>query len=35
VPVDRIFTHRWKREQAAEAYLVTDGQSSGKGVILS
>jgi threonine dehydrogenase-like Zn-dependent dehydrogenase len=35
VLVDRIFTHRWKREEAAEAYRVADGQSSGKGVILS
>jgi threonine dehydrogenase-like Zn-dependent dehydrogenase len=35
VAVDAIFTHRWKREDAAEAYRLADGQNSGKGVILS
>jgi len=33
IKLDRIFTHRWKLEQAAEAYRVFDQQSSGKGVI--
>ena len=31
--LERIFTHRWKLEQADEAYRVFDAQSSGKGVI--
>jgi threonine dehydrogenase-like Zn-dependent dehydrogenase len=33
IKLDRIFTHRWKLEQADEAYRVFDQQSSGKGVI--
>jgi threonine dehydrogenase-like Zn-dependent dehydrogenase len=33
IPLERIFTHRWKLEQAPEAYRVFDAQSSGKGVI--
>jgi len=33
VRLERIFTHRWKLEQADEAYRVFDQQSSGKGVI--
>ena len=33
IDLDRIFTHRWKLDQAAEAYTVFDAQSSGKGVI--
>ena len=33
IKLDRIFTHRWKLDQAAEAYRVFDAQSSGKGVI--
>jgi threonine dehydrogenase-like Zn-dependent dehydrogenase len=33
IRLERIFTHRWKLEQAAEAYRVFDAQSSGKGVI--
>jgi len=32
IPLDSIFTHRWKLDQAAEAYQVFDAQSSGKGV---
>jgi gluconolactonase len=32
IPLDSIFTHRWKLDQAAEAYKVFDAQSSGKGV---
>jgi threonine dehydrogenase-like Zn-dependent dehydrogenase len=31
--VDRLFTHRWKLEQAKEAYELFDRQSDGKGVI--
>jgi threonine dehydrogenase-like Zn-dependent dehydrogenase len=34
VPVDAIFTHRWRLEQAAEAYAFFDRQSTGKGVFL-
>jgi len=34
VEVDRLFTHRWKLEQAAEAYRVFDAQTGGKGVFL-
>jgi threonine dehydrogenase-like Zn-dependent dehydrogenase len=33
IKLDRIFTHRWKLDQAEEAYKVFDAQSSGKGVI--
>ena len=33
VDVEKLFTHRWKLEQADEAYRVFDTQSSGKGVI--
>ncbi len=34
VAVDQLFTHRWKLEQAVEAYQLFDTQSEGKGVIL-
>jgi len=34
VDVDKLFTHRWRLDQAAEAYTLFDGQTSGKGVIL-
>ncbi|HTS93336.1 MAG TPA: zinc-binding dehydrogenase [Stellaceae bacterium] len=34
VDVDRLFTHRWQLEQAAEAYRVFDTQTAGKGVFL-
>jgi threonine dehydrogenase-like Zn-dependent dehydrogenase len=34
IAVDRLFTHRWKLDQAAEAYRVFDAQSAGKGVFL-
>lgn len=34
VDVDALFTHRWKLEDAAEAYRVFDEQTSGKGVFL-
>jgi threonine dehydrogenase-like Zn-dependent dehydrogenase len=33
IPLERIFTHRWKLGEAQEAYRVFDAQSSGKGVI--
>ena len=35
IAVDRLFTHRWKLDQAAEAYRVFDTQTAGKGVFLS
>ena len=34
IPLERIFTHRWKLEQADEAYRLFDQQSTGKGVIV-
>ncbi len=34
VAVDKLFTHRWRLDQAKEAYALFDQQSSGKGVIL-
>ena len=34
IDLDRLFTHRWKLEQAEEAYRLFDKQTSGKGVIL-
>ena len=34
IPVDRLFTHRWKLDQAVEAYQLFDKQTSGKGVFL-
>jgi D-arabinose 1-dehydrogenase-like Zn-dependent alcohol dehydrogenase len=34
VPVDRIFTDRWRLDQAADAYRRVDAQSGGKGVFL-
>ncbi len=34
IDVDRLFTQRWKLEQAEEAYKLFDKQTSGKGVIL-
>jgi threonine dehydrogenase-like Zn-dependent dehydrogenase len=33
IRLDEIFTHRWKLDQADEAYRLFDRQSSGKGVI--
>ena len=32
VEVDRLFTHRWRLEQAEEAYRLFDTQTAGKGV---
>jgi threonine dehydrogenase-like Zn-dependent dehydrogenase len=34
IVLDRLFTHRWRLEQAEEAYRLFDKQTSGKGVIL-
>jgi threonine dehydrogenase-like Zn-dependent dehydrogenase len=34
IEVDKLFTHRWKLEQAEEAYRLFDAQTSGKGVFL-
>jgi threonine dehydrogenase-like Zn-dependent dehydrogenase len=34
IPLERIFSHRWRLEQAGEAYRVFDQQASGKGVFL-
>src|SRR3989440_4669153 len=34
IALERIFSHRWRLEQADEAYRVFDQQSSGKGVFL-
>ena len=33
IGLEKIFSHRWKLEQASEAYRVFDTQSTGKGVI--
>jgi threonine dehydrogenase-like Zn-dependent dehydrogenase len=33
ISLEKIFSHRWKLEQAEEAYRVFDTQSTGKGVI--
>jgi threonine dehydrogenase-like Zn-dependent dehydrogenase len=32
--VDRLFTHRWRLDQAEEAYRLFDTQTTGKGVFL-
>jgi threonine dehydrogenase-like Zn-dependent dehydrogenase len=34
VDVDAVFTHRWKLEDAAEAYRLFDSQAGGKGVFV-
>jgi threonine dehydrogenase-like Zn-dependent dehydrogenase len=34
VAVDRLFTHRWRLDQADEAYRLFDRQTEGKGVFL-
>jgi 2-desacetyl-2-hydroxyethyl bacteriochlorophyllide A dehydrogenase len=34
IEVDRLFTHRWKLDQAEEAYRLFDKQTTGKGVFL-
>ena len=33
IDVDRLFTHRWRLDQAEEAYRLFDAQTAGKGVI--
>jgi len=35
IDIDRLFTHRWRLEQAGEAYRVFDTQTTGKGVFLN
>ena len=34
VAIDKLFTHRWRLDQAEEAYRLFDTQTTGKGVIL-
>jgi threonine dehydrogenase-like Zn-dependent dehydrogenase len=34
VDVDKLFTHRWRLDQANEAYKLFDKQVDGKGVFL-
>lgn len=34
IALERLFTHRWRLEQAEEAYRLFDAQTAGKGVIL-
>jgi threonine dehydrogenase-like Zn-dependent dehydrogenase len=34
VAVEKLFTHRWRLDQAEEAYRLFDSQTTGKGVIL-
>jgi threonine dehydrogenase-like Zn-dependent dehydrogenase len=34
ISVDHLFTHRWKLDQAGEAYRLFDTQTTGKGVFL-
>jgi len=34
VDVEKLFTHRWKLDQAEEAYRLFDTQTTGKGVFL-
>jgi threonine dehydrogenase-like Zn-dependent dehydrogenase len=34
IPLERIFSHRWRLEQADEAYRTFDTQTTGKGVFL-
>ena len=35
IDLDRLFTHRWRLDQAEEAYRVFDSQTTGKGVFLN
>jgi threonine dehydrogenase-like Zn-dependent dehydrogenase len=32
VPLGRLLTHRWRLDQAEEAYQLFDSQTTGKGV---
>ena len=34
IPVDRLFSHRFALQQAADAYQLFDTQTTGKGVFL-
>ena len=34
IDVEQLFTHRWKLEQAEQAYKLFDTQTTGKAVIL-
>jgi threonine dehydrogenase-like Zn-dependent dehydrogenase len=34
IPVEKVFTHRYRLDQAEEAYKLFDTQSTGKGVFL-
>ncbi len=34
IDVEALFTHRWKLDQAKEAYRLFDRQADGKGVFL-
>jgi threonine dehydrogenase-like Zn-dependent dehydrogenase len=34
IAVDHLFTHRWRLDQAQEAYRLFDAQTTGKGVFL-
>jgi threonine dehydrogenase-like Zn-dependent dehydrogenase len=34
IPLERIFSHRWRLEQADEAYRLFDQQTTGKGVFI-
>jgi threonine dehydrogenase-like Zn-dependent dehydrogenase len=34
LPIDDLFTHRWRLDQVEEAYRQFDGQNAGKGVFL-
>ena len=34
VPLGRLFTHRWRLDQADEAYQLFDRQTTGKGVFV-
>jgi threonine dehydrogenase-like Zn-dependent dehydrogenase len=34
VPLSRLLTHRWRLDQAEEAYRLFDTQTTGKGVFV-
>jgi threonine dehydrogenase-like Zn-dependent dehydrogenase len=34
IDLDRLFTHRWRLDQAEEAYRVFDTQATGKGAFI-
>ncbi len=34
IPIDRLFTHRWRLDQCEEAYRLFDTQSTGKGAFV-